>query len=143
MAVIDTKGKLWMQTQTAECPIFGEFNCDKMMIVLNQVNLFSPETHTTSVILGNFQCSAVDQVEVDVFANKSSLELELLALKLTQMEAKVKTASAKEQENSGEKVLQEVGERALQKQNIVMHRCPELTGGDSGRRTTMKLGLFS
>ena len=134
MAVIDTKGKLWMQPQTAECPIFGEFNCDKMMIVLNQVNLFSPETHTTSVILRNFQCSAVDQVEVDVFANKSSLELELLALKLTQMEAKVKTASAKEQENSGEKVLLEVGEIASCEQNIAMHRCPELTGVCSRRK---------
>ena len=67
-----------------------------------------------------------DQVEADAFANKCSLEL--ITLKLKQLEAKVETAAVKEQENSGEKVLQEVGERASRERNIVMHRCTELHG---------------
>lgn len=40
LLVVDiTKG---IQTQTAECLIIGEITCDKMIIVLNKVDLIEP-----------------------------------------------------------------------------------------------------
>ncbi|XP_066992085.2 selenocysteine-specific elongation factor isoform X2 [Anabrus simplex] len=45
--VIDiTKG---MQTQTAECLIIGELSCDKMIVVLNKIDLLPPKTREISV----------------------------------------------------------------------------------------------
>jgi len=41
LLVLDvTKG---MQTQTAECLVIGEITCDKMIVVLNKVDLLPPE----------------------------------------------------------------------------------------------------
>jgi selenocysteine-specific elongation factor len=47
LLVIDiTKG---MQTQTAECLIIGEITCDKMLVVLNKIDLIE-ETQRQSTI---------------------------------------------------------------------------------------------
>jgi len=47
LLVIDSK--VGMQTQTAECLIIGEITCDKMIIVLNKVDLFPPEKREAAV----------------------------------------------------------------------------------------------
>jgi len=47
LLVIDAK--VGMQTQTAECLIIGEITCDKMIIVLNKVDLFPPEKREAAV----------------------------------------------------------------------------------------------
>lgn len=38
-----------MQTQTAECLVIGEITCDKMIVVLNKVDLLPPEKREASV----------------------------------------------------------------------------------------------
>ena len=38
-----------MQTQTAECMVIGEITCSHMMVVLNKVDLLSPDTRDSSV----------------------------------------------------------------------------------------------
>jgi len=47
LLVIDAK--VGMQTQTAECLIIGEITCDKMIIVLNKVDLFPPEKREAAI----------------------------------------------------------------------------------------------
>lgn len=47
MLVIDvTKG---IQTQTAECLVIGEITCDKMIIVLNKIDLIPEDKRATSI----------------------------------------------------------------------------------------------
>ena len=47
MLVVDvTKG---MQTQTAECLIIGEILCNKMIVVLNKVDLLEPTKRDSAV----------------------------------------------------------------------------------------------
>ena len=47
LLVIDiTKG---MQTQTAECLVIGEITCDKMLVVLNKIDLIEPEKRKSAV----------------------------------------------------------------------------------------------
>ena len=47
LLVIDvTKG---IQTQTAECLIIGEITCDRMMIVLNKIDLIPPEKRQSTM----------------------------------------------------------------------------------------------
>ncbi|XP_059146407.1 selenocysteine-specific elongation factor-like isoform X2 [Physella acuta] len=47
MLVVDiTKG---MQTQTAECLIIGEITCTKMIVVLNKLDMISPEKQAAAV----------------------------------------------------------------------------------------------
>lgn len=45
--VVDvTKG---MQTQTAECLVIGEIACERMMVVLNKVDLLPVEKRQTAI----------------------------------------------------------------------------------------------
>lgn len=47
MLVIDvTKG---MQTQTAECLVIGEITCDRMLVVLNKIDLLAAEKRQTAI----------------------------------------------------------------------------------------------
>lgn len=47
LLVIDiSKG---IQTQTAECIVIGEITCDKMIVVLNKIDLVPPEKMTPSI----------------------------------------------------------------------------------------------
>ena len=47
LLVVDiTKG---VQTQTAECLIIGEITCDKMIIVLNKIDLVQPEKRASTI----------------------------------------------------------------------------------------------
>ena len=47
LLVIDiTKG---MQTQTAECLVIGEITCDKMLVVLNKIDLIEPEKRKLTI----------------------------------------------------------------------------------------------
>ena len=47
LLVIDvTKG---MQTQTAECLVIGQITCEKMIVVLNKVDLLPEATRQTTV----------------------------------------------------------------------------------------------
>lgn len=47
MLVIDiTKG---MQTQTAECLVIGEITCNKMIIVLNKLDIIPNEKQVSTV----------------------------------------------------------------------------------------------
>jgi len=47
LLVVDvTKG---IQTQTAECLIIGEITCDKMIVVLNKVDLIEPTKRASAV----------------------------------------------------------------------------------------------
>ena len=47
MLVIDiTKG---VQTQTAECLVIGEITCDKMVIILNKIDLISEEKRNVTI----------------------------------------------------------------------------------------------
>jgi len=55
---------------------------------------------------------------------------DLLKKRLDDLEGKVETEDKKNHENSGEKVLQEVTERASRERNAVIHRCPELKGSE-------------
>ena len=47
LLVIDvTKG---IQTQTAECLIIGEITCDRMLVVLNKIDLIDESQRTTTI----------------------------------------------------------------------------------------------
>ena len=47
MLVVDvTKG---MQTQTAECLIIGEILCDKMIVVLNKIDMLESSKRDASI----------------------------------------------------------------------------------------------
>ena len=47
MLVVDvTKG---IQTQTAECLVIGEILCEKMIVVLNKIDLLAEDKRTTTV----------------------------------------------------------------------------------------------
>lgn len=47
LLVIDiTKG---IQTQTAECLIIGEITCDKMLVVLNKIDLIEENQRQTTI----------------------------------------------------------------------------------------------
>ena len=47
LLVVDiTKG---VQTQTAECLIIGEITCDKMIVVLNKVDLIEPAKRVSTI----------------------------------------------------------------------------------------------
>ena len=47
MLVVDiTKG---MQTQTAECLVIGDITCNKMVVVLNKVDLISHEKRESTI----------------------------------------------------------------------------------------------
>ena len=47
LLVIDiTKG---MQTQTAECLVIGEITCNKMVVVLNKIDLIEPEKRKSAI----------------------------------------------------------------------------------------------
>ena len=43
-----------MQTQTAECLVIGEISCEKMIVVLNKVDLLPPEKRAASIEKVNF-----------------------------------------------------------------------------------------
>jgi len=43
-----------MQTQTAECLVIGEISCEKMIVVLNKVDLLPPEKRVASIEKVNF-----------------------------------------------------------------------------------------
>ena len=47
LLVVDiTKG---IQTQTAECLVIGEITCDKMIIVLNKIDLIEPAKRPSTI----------------------------------------------------------------------------------------------
>jgi len=47
LLVVDiTKG---VQTQTAECLVIGEITCDKMVVVLNKIDLVEPAKRTSTI----------------------------------------------------------------------------------------------
>jgi selenocysteine-specific elongation factor len=47
MLVVDiTKG---VQTQTAECLVIGEITCDKMIIVLNKIDLIPADKRAATI----------------------------------------------------------------------------------------------
>ena len=47
MLIVDiTKG---FQTQTAECLVIGEITCDKMIVVLNKVDLIDEDKRNTTI----------------------------------------------------------------------------------------------
>ena len=47
MLVVDvTKG---MQTQTAECLVIGQLTCDKMIVILNKIDLLHEDTRQATV----------------------------------------------------------------------------------------------
>jgi len=47
MLVVDvTKG---VQTQTAECLVIGEITCDKMIIVLNKIDLIAEDKRAATI----------------------------------------------------------------------------------------------
>lgn len=54
MLVVDvTKG---IQTQTAECLVIGEITCDKMIIVLNKIDLIPEDKRAATIekVIGIF-----------------------------------------------------------------------------------------
>ena len=79
-----------------------------------------------TVRIGNMETKA-EQLEADAMSQKSSIEL--LEIKLKALEDKVETASAQKEEkaaeNSGDKVLEEISDRASRERNLVLHRCRE------------------
>ena len=47
LLIVDiTKG---IQTQTAECLVIGEITCDKMIVVLNKIDLIEPAKRASTV----------------------------------------------------------------------------------------------
>ena len=47
LLVVDiTKG---IQTQTAECLVIGEITCDKMIVVLNKIDLVEPSKRASTI----------------------------------------------------------------------------------------------
>lgn len=53
MLVVDvTKG---MQTQTAECLVIGEILCNKMIVVLNKIDLIEPNKRDATVEKVSFE----------------------------------------------------------------------------------------
>jgi len=47
LLIVDiTKG---IQTQTAECLVIGEITCDKMIVVLNKIDLIEPAKRASTI----------------------------------------------------------------------------------------------
>lgn len=62
MLVVDvTKG---LQTQTAECLVIGEILCEKMVVVLNKVDLLKEEMKDVLIEKVNYFCHILDYVVI-------------------------------------------------------------------------------
>lgn len=54
LLVLDiTKG---MQTQTAECLVIGEITCNRMIVVLNKLDMIAPDKQASAVDKVTFHC---------------------------------------------------------------------------------------
>ena len=72
--------------------------------------------------IGNIE-KKVETMHGDVTRLKE--ERELMKKNIEALEEKVETMSKASSNNSGEKVLEEVNDRASRERNVVFHRCPE------------------
>jgi len=64
LLIVDiTKG---IQTQTAECLVIGEITCDKMIVVLNKIDLIDPAKRASTIDrVSNFCClSTLASIEI-------------------------------------------------------------------------------